>query len=380
MTRAELIHLKYALRSLRASITGLGEAIPRARHPDLLQLELHRLKASEAELVRRVDAERAAIDAPHAFVLNPRLPPRVARLWAGAVALIQHSAQAAAEIQVHVVETKDGTKVPVAFLPDGNGAYGVASLGAAAVEGAKAARELRLLSATGPDRREGTANHQALGSFIEHVNRFRAERSALWADEARRALVAVFDYHAPGDEGAPGWGRHRSVYPCPLSEAWCAWGGLGGLNLTQEHFAELLDRRDRELVAGTFRGGALEGKLAPSPAELVTLASNLETYSTAKVKKERDPQTQRVKLTFTEEAGVSVAPPAAFLVNIPVFTDSALQQLEVRLRVTVEDGGKAKFQLRIHAAGDVLREAFENLAEHAAADTKVPLFIGTPEA
>lgn len=79
MTRAELIHLRYALRNLRASITGLEGAIPRARYPDLLQLELRRLKNSEAELVRRVDAERAAIDEPHEFIPNPRLPERLAR-------------------------------------------------------------------------------------------------------------------------------------------------------------------------------------------------------------------------------------------------------------------------------------------------------------
>lgn len=317
---------------------------------------------------------------------DPKKPPPNAELWdhnlAGAVALIQHSAQAAAEIQIHVLETKDGAgqpiHLPVAFLPDGEGRYQVSHLGEAALESAKAATALRLLNAPGPDRREGTANHQAIGSFIDHVNRFKTENSALWADERSRALVAVLDYHDKGAAGAARWGRHRSVYPCPLSEAWAAWGGLQGLTLTQEQFAELLDRRDRELTSGAFEGGAQAGKPAPSPAELITLAATLETYSHAQVKKERDPQSQRTKLTFTEEAGCSVAPPAAFLISIPVFTDAAPKTLEVRLRVAV-DKGEAKFGLRIHAAGDVLREAFENLAEYAASETTVPLFIGTPE-
>lgn len=313
-------------------------------------------------------------------------PPPDAPLWdhnlAGAVALIQHSAQAATEIQVHILEAKDArgepVRLPVAFVPAGDGSFEIASMGQAALTAAREARELRLLSAGGPDCREGTAQHQALGSFIDHANRFRAENSVIWADEAGRKLVAVLDYHEAGAAGAPRWGRHQSVYPCPLSEAWNAWGGLNGLTLSQEGFAELLDRRDRELSSGTFSAGAQDGKPAPTPADLVTLAANLETFSGQKVKKERDPGTQRTKLTLTEESGVSVAPPAAFLINIPVFIDSAPQQLEVRLRVTVVDG-LAKFQLRIQAAGDVLRQAFENLAEHAAEETKLTLFIGTPE-
>ena len=302
---------------------------------------------------------------------------------AGAVALIQQSAQDAKEIQVINVEGWDyrGDKVtvPVAMVPAGDGKVQPVSLLAAHLEGAKAIRELRLLDSAGPNRREGTAAHQALGSFIEHANRFKAENSAIWADGANRRLVSVLDYHPKGADSSARWGKHRGVYPCPISEAWLAWGGAAGLNLTQEAFAELLDRRDRELTSGNFIAGPQAGKAAPPPADLITLAANLETYSHAKVKKERDPNSQRSKLTFTEEKGVSVAPPAAFLICIPIFQDSAPQTLEVRLRVEVKEQ-VAQFQLRIQAGAQVLADAFESLAEYAAEETKLPLFIGTPEA
>jgi hypothetical protein len=192
---------------------------------------------------------------------SPTQPPPLSDLGghlAGAVALIQQSAQAAKEIQVHVLEAKDArgepVRIPVAFLPDSSGGFTVASMGEAALQGARAAHELYLLDAPGPLRREGTAAHQALGSFVDHANRFKADNSTIWADPARRQLV-----------------------------------------------------------------------------------------------------------------------------SIPIFQDSAPQTLEVRLRVTVEEQ-RARFQLRIQAGAEVLADAFEHLAEYAAAETKLPLFIGTPEA
>jgi hypothetical protein len=75
----------------------------------------------------------------------------------------------------------------------------------------------------------------------------------------------------------------------------------------------------------------------------------------------------------------AVLPPPAFLIGIPVFEDGAVEQIEVRLRVDVQDG-QAVFRLQIHAAGDVLRDAFDELCEVVAAATVLPLFHGTPEA
>lgn len=304
---------------------------------------------------------------------------------AGAVALIQQSAAkaAAAPIQVVDVEGPDGSggdiTIPVAILPGSAGELRTIPLLNAQVEGARAARELRLMGAPGPDRREGTANHQALASFIEHANRFKAKNSAIWANPLSRMLVSVLDYHPEGADSAARWGKHRGVYPCPTSEAWQAWGGVSGLTLNQDAFAELLDRRDRELRAGTFAAGPQAGKVAPPPADLITLAAQLETFSTCTVKRERDPNSQRVKLTATEDKGLSVAPPAAFLIFIRVFEDSHPQELEVRLRVTVEEG-HAKFHVRIHEAGEVLREAFDLVSATVKDETELPLFVGTPEA
>jgi hypothetical protein len=300
---------------------------------------------------------------------------------AQAVELVQKTAAAAVPAQLVEVEARDGdggtVKLQVLVGRDADGDLDVLTLPITELDALARAR--RLAEDPGPDRREGTAAHQALSSFIEHLKRFKESKATVvWANPTHRQLVGVLDYHEDG--GAPRWGKHRSIYPCPLSEAWTAWGGEKGLTLTQDQFAELLDVRDAELHEGAFGDGLQRGKVAPSPAELVTLATTLETFSHLTAKRERE-ASGRTKVTFSQADGVAgtVAPPAAFLINVRVFEDAAPQVLQVRLRVTVE-GAVAKFHVRIHRASELLRESFAELVAEVKERAEVPVFVGTPEA
>ncbi len=299
---------------------------------------------------------------------------------AGAVREIQKTATLAASLPVVHFDVDDGkggkVSVPSVLVTDGDGKRRLMPLLDEMKKATEFAREQRLGKADGPDRREGTATLQALTSFIAHANRFKAPHSAIWANADERELVSVLDYHPEGHDSAARWGKHRGIYSCPLSDAWEAWGGEDGRHLDQDAFATLLDTRDADLVSGKLGNG----NTAPNPAYLVTMAANLEVYSSAKAKRERDPQTQRVKLTFSEEKGVAgdVMPPPAFLINIPVFKDGALMVLEVRLRVTIEEGA-ATFHLNIHHAEDVLRVSFNEVCFAVGNGTGLPVYVGTPE-
>lgn len=278
--------------------------------------------------------------------------------------------------QVPVNDGRGGTlSVPVAML-QAEGGIEAHSMLDVLKEGTEFARLLRLSVADGPDRRIGVARLQSLESFIAHANRFKAVESAVWADAEKRLLVSVLDYHPAGCDSKAKWGKHRGAYACPLSEAWLAWGGVDGLVLSQDAFAELLDSRDQDLASGNLPNGTA----APSPAALISLANNLEVYSTAVAKRERDANTGKVRVSFSEEKGVmgTVMPPPAFFVFIPIFQDGGGLPLEVRLRVLV-DGGHAKFAVQIHAASDVLRVAFGGLCDRVEGETSLPVFVGKPE-
>jgi uncharacterized protein YfdQ (DUF2303 family) len=285
----------------------------------------------------------------------------------------------------HVVEVTglnaDGSKVPafVAFVADGPGKAKPVSLLPYISEAMAHAERLRLEDAVGPDRRKGTAAHQTLSSFIAHLQRFKDEHSAVWAkaNEQQAQLVGIFNYHETGDTGTPRWGDHRAVYPCPLSGAWTAWGAGEEMELNQDEMAEFLESRDYDLTSGTLRSGSTS--LAPNV--LLSMANKLEVYSNSTARRERDPGTGRVSVSFTEEKGLatgSVQPPSAFLISIPVFEDAEPETMEVRLRVKVVDA-RAVFTLQIHDAERIWRKSFDKVCQQVILDTALPVYQGTPE-
>jgi uncharacterized protein YfdQ (DUF2303 family) len=228
-----------------------------------------------------------------------------------------------------------------------------------------------------PRRRRGLATLQAIDSFCDHINRFKAAQSAVFADEAALKFIGVLNYHPEGASSDPAWGDHRALYQCPLSPEWVAWGAGNPIEADQEEFALFLDAHDRDLAGDAT---APTGTPYPSPAELMTLAATLETHDNKSAKRVRDPKTGRVRLEFTEDRGVSgdtVIPPA-FAIKIPVFRDAEPVIIEVRLRVDVEDG-EATFHWQIHDSAKVMRVAFRGLVENVMQATELPVFIGTPE-
>lgn len=277
-------------------------------------------------------------------------------------------------------ERGERSTFPVVFLADGHGKVRAEPLINMVRAASTEEERKRLAIAIGPDRRKGTANHQTLASFIAHMLRFKDDDSAVWADAdtdiGKAALVGIFNYHQTGAENPARWGDHRAKYDCPISDAWESWGGGSPVALSQEEFAEFLESRDFDLASGTLTSGTT----APSPAHLITMANRLEVYSTATAKRERDPNTHRVRISYSEDKGVSgdLVPPAAFLICIPVFTDSEPEMMEVRLRVNIE-GGRAKFTVQVHNAKAIWRKSFEKVCQEVIARTGLPVYQGTPE-
>lgn len=228
-----------------------------------------------------------------------------------------------------------------------------------------------------PRRRRGAAELQSVASFVEHVLRFKSGESAVFANAKDRTFTAVFNYHPAGADSPPAWGDHRSVYACPLSTEWKAWGGGADLGATQDGFATFLVKRERDLAVNA---GSSPDKPYPSPADLMTLAGTLETYSSMKSKRDRDIRTGRVSVSFSEESGVkgNVVIPAAFGIRIPIFEDADPVLVEVSLRVEVVEGA-ARFVIGITDAEKVLRSAFTGLVERVHRDTELTVFVGTPE-
>lgn len=116
---------------------------------------------------------------------------------------------------------KTDTDIPSVVVPDGFDIKSLESLQIA------------------PSRIRQTTNLISPGSLIAYIQRFRDERSVVFADKTKTRIVAVLDFHQNAD--SPHWGMHKAVYDCPFSDEWKAWSAADGHKMNQIDFAEFLE-------------------------------------------------------------------------------------------------------------------------------------------
>lgn len=241
-----------------------------------------------------------------------------------------------------------------------------------------------------PERRKGTAIVQDLDSFIEHVERFKDDDSALFADPSPTAptLTAVLDYHRAGGEGAPRFGEHRTRYVFPLSEEWRAWAGKNAQQMSQKDFAEFIEDRLADIADPEGAGDSarsLADKLGgayASPSRLRDLSRDFSMREGAVVKEARNLSTGEVQLSYVtqhqDETGAPLKVPNLFLLHVPVFQMGVAYEVAVRLRYRSREGRIVWFY-ELYRPDRIFRDAFDDACHQAKSDTGLPLFVGHPE-
>jgi uncharacterized protein YfdQ (DUF2303 family) len=137
-----------------------------------------------------------------------------------------------------------------------------------------------LASVYPPRRIERTVTLLDAGSFIEYVNRFKAEDASLifaGLSETAATFTAILDYHTPGNEGAgyPAYCRHLAKFTTKPTPEWTSWLAANRKPLTQVEFATWLE--DNLSLFAT-----LPDSDAPSGAELLELVQSLHGHQNAR--------------------------------------------------------------------------------------------------
>jgi uncharacterized protein YfdQ (DUF2303 family) len=246
---------------------------------------------------------------------------------------------------------------------------------------------------TAPERRKGVAKLTSLDSFIAHVNRFKDDDSALFANDSRESpsITAVLDYHCIGSDSNPRFGEHRSFYNLPLSNEWGHWHGSNGKSFTQAEFAAFLEDRIVDVInvhddmvlserIASFKE-LIRGSFA-SPTKLMELAAGLNVTQDEDVKSNYNLQSGEAQLGYTSkhrgEDGQPLTVPKMFMIAIPVFLHGALYQIAVRLRYRLKQGTISWFY-EMHQTDLVFDDAFTDTCNQASEQTKLPIFLGEPE-
>ena len=238
----------------------------------------------------------------------------------------------------------------------------------------ESALALAAARAPAPPRRKGTARHQELSSFGDHVKRFASGESVIWADVDAVTLTAVFDYHPAGeDESDAAWCQHRAVYVCPKSEAWQRWRKQSDVWMKQEDFAAFLEDNLEDLTSGK------EAESSPAPIAVLEMARGLQLNTKGRFSRKMDPRSGDYSIICQQETeSCSTEIPRAFLVALPVFVGGELYRIEARVRCRIQDGGP-QLSYVLHRAVEVEHDAFGDVRSKAAEGTGLPVFAGTPE-
>lgn len=227
----------------------------------------------------------------------------------------------------------------------------------------------------GPRRRSGTARHTEIESFIAHVNRFKGEPSAVFADSEKFTLTAVFDYHPAGPEvSSAAWGQHRATYCCPRSKAWVLWTENDEEMMLQEVFAQFIEDHLHDLTSGKDA----DGKPYPQPLDVADFARRLMVTTKGTFTRQQDRRTGAYNLVATGDTETSIPVPEAFLLGIPVFDGGALYPVAARLRLHI-DQGRPRLGYALHRRADIERDAFGDVRKKVAEQTSLPVFAGAPE-
>lgn len=260
---------------------------------------------------------------------------------------------------------------------------------------------------SGPLSRRGTARMTSIVSFVNHINRFGDEDSAVFAcdDRENPSLTAVLNYHRadrlPDEEAADSsrvhgeyrFGDHRTHFAFPLSDEWQAWQERDGETMTMGEFAMFLEDRIGDIAliedgvpesAQRFvetNGGA---KMIADYGTLIELARGLRINENSVVEEAINLSSGEGQIRLSNEhveakVGQSVIKvPTMFFIAIPVFRNGDFYRLPARLRYRKTSTGLT-FRYDLWRSDRAFDTAFrENVAKVDAA-TEAQVFFGSPE-
>lgn len=237
-----------------------------------------------------------------------------------------------------------------------------------------------------PERLRGTSRHITVDSFLQHVERFKNEDSAIFADPQSMKLNCVYSY---SNKDKPKFHDHTSVLSLTASEDWTEWNKSNGEEMSQIEFAVFVEDNILSVIdipdlnaptAAALRSVALLlGYRYATQAEMVALSRGIAINADRKAKQTVSLASGEGELAFSEEHrdvyGEKMKVPGLFVVGLPVFEGSDLYRLPVRLRYRLKDG-LVLWRYDIHEPKKAFKDAFELVLEQVKQKSGLPVFIG----
>lgn len=183
-----------------------------------------------------------------------------------------------------------------------------------------------------PTRIRQSVNLISPGSLIAYIQRFRDERSVVFADKTKTRIVAVLDFHQNADNAA--WGEHKAVYDCPYSDDWKAWAAADSAKMDQIAFAEFLENNIKNVapISDDYKG--------PSGTDLLEMVLAFQETRKSEFKSVKRLADGTCQFQFSDEKSGSgnTQMPEKISLAIAPFHNGAPYQVDARIRYRLRDG------------------------------------------
>jgi uncharacterized protein YfdQ (DUF2303 family) len=204
-------------------------------------------------------------------------------------------------------------------------------------------------------------------SFVEYYNLFKDENSRTFANEVKRSVTTILDYHNAGKPSDPRWCKHRLVLQLVRSEPWNTWSAANGEKFTQIEFAEFLEQYAIDIVS-------------PSPAAMMEVSRDLQATTEVEFGSALRNNDGQVRFKYTETTKASVGAsqlqvPENFTLEIPVFIGGAEIRMDALLRFRTNQG-KLTIWYTLVRPEEIIRSAFSAAREQIAGDLGITIING----
>ncbi|MBY0423055.1 MAG: YfdQ family protein [Parvularculaceae bacterium] len=204
-------------------------------------------------------------------------------------------------------------------------------------------------------------------ALVDYVNRFRDDRSVVFADVDAAAITAEIDYHDPCGSAAlnsTGARRHKATLKLRESEEFRRWDAFEGALHAQAEFADFLEENASDIGE-------------PDPATMIELAREFSATVGAKFDGKVDLSSGDRRFRYETETRVAetIRVPRGFVVQIPIWAGEDAEPLQAAFRYRVSAGGLSLgFEWRRVGYRRLAR--FRLIAFAVAEATGAPVFMG----
>lgn len=193
---------------------------------------------------------------------------------------------------------------------------------------------------------------QNADALIEYLNRFKSDKSLMFADVQANRIVCALDYH---DKAQASLVTHRATLDLPFSEEWKIWSGISGQLKPQLEFARFIEENAPDIKA-------------PDAGTLLESVRDLQARRSVNfiqaVRTDSDNESFEFSDNTEARAKGDLELPTKFLLSIPVYFGDPDTEVQAFLRWKLEEG-KLMLGIKLHRAEHIRQAAFKLIVTDA---------------